>query len=65
MAVKKIQKGGVIEALSKLFEIIGIIVFNVLRNIFVFKYIFAVCPNPDGDVFSGTCFVGKPYGIGT
>ena len=61
MVVKKIQKGGFLETLSKSFEIIALIAFNVLRGTYyVFKYVFAICPNPDGDVFSGTCFVGKP-----
>ena len=63
MVSKKIQKGGVgVEAFVEVLKVIGNIAVAIFKALFyVFKYLFAVCPNPDGDVKSGTCFVGKPW----
>lgn len=61
MVSKNIQKGGW-GGLTKILDIVLIIVVKVFTGLFyVFKYLFAVCPNPDGDVFTGTCWVGKPW----
>ena len=62
MVSKKIQKGGFVGALTKILEVVALIVVKVFTGLFyVVKYLFAICPNPDGDVMSGTCFVGGPF----
>ena len=63
MVSKNIQKGGFVGALSKILEVVLLIAVKVVTGIFFAgKYLFAVCPNPDGDPnIPGTCFRGKAW----
>ena len=62
MVSRKIQKGGFVDALVDVLKVVGNVVVAVFSGLFLaFQQLFAVCPNPDGDVKSGTCFVGKPW----
>ena len=60
----KLQKGGVdvAGAAIKSGEVIGKIVLKVFGVLWhIIKYLFAICPNPDGDWRDpSTCFVGNP-----
>ena len=61
--VAKNTKGGLgfVGALVIILEIVALIVVKVFSiTYYIFKYLLAICPNPDGDVFTGTCFIGGP-----
>ena len=62
MVLKKIQKGGFVRVLTSILEIIAKIVMAVLILLFyIVRYLFDVCPNPDGSRSTDTCFVGSPW----
>lgn len=61
MVSKKIQKGGMPGALATVLSYISYLILRIFQGLLdIMRYLFSVCPNPDGDPnISGTCWEGK------